>query len=85
MLFKVSARPIYEMLSCCKVIYDLQNIFKHLTDDSIDMQTTVRWIQISRAFSAFEIDNWEYAKALDSQSKQRLDITATISQWKAFI
>ena len=34
MFFKVYVKPIYEMLSCCKVIRGLQNIFKLLTDDS---------------------------------------------------
>jgi len=34
MLFKVYTKPIDEMLSYCKVIHGLQNIFKLLTNDS---------------------------------------------------
>jgi hypothetical protein len=34
MLFRVYIKLTYEMLSCCKVIHGLQNIFKLLTDDS---------------------------------------------------
>ena len=42
MLFKVYTKPFYEILRCCKVIRGLQNIFKLLTDDSIDMITAVK-------------------------------------------
>jgi len=35
MLFKAYTKPIDEMLSYCKVIRGLQNIFKLLTNDSI--------------------------------------------------
>jgi hypothetical protein len=41
MLVKVYTKPLYEMLSRCRVIRDLQNIFKLLTDDSIPSKWTV--------------------------------------------
>jgi len=42
MLFKVYIKPIDEMLSYCKVICGLQNIFKLLTNNSRPSENQVR-------------------------------------------